>query len=64
MTAASRWEIVHSGPRAFHARLVAPNGEIICWSETYTTRRRARDAIDLTVLYAPIAKARTREVEG
>lgn len=63
MTAASRWEVVHDGPRAFHARLVAPNGEILVWSESYTTRRRAQDVIDLVLLYAKVAAGRVRQVE-
>lgn len=65
MTAASRWEIVHTGPRQFHARLVAPNNEILCWTETYRTRRAARDAIELTAIYgsAALTNNRLRNVE-
>ena len=64
---ASRWEVVHSGPRRFYARLIAGNGEEV-WrtSETYTTRRKAREAIELAVLLGPAAwrDGRVRAVEA
>lgn len=31
----------------WHARMVANNGEIVWWTEHYTTKRAALDAIDL-----------------
>lgn len=41
----ARFEIVRTGPRQFHGRLVAGNGEIVWVTETYTRRHSATKAI-------------------
>ena len=43
----ARFEIVHTGPRAFHARFVAENGETVWVTESYTRRQSAREAVEL-----------------
>jgi uncharacterized protein YegP (UPF0339 family) len=47
MSRQPRFEVVHTGPRQFHARFRAANGEIVWTTETYTRRRTAWDAIEL-----------------
>jgi len=43
-----KWQIVHTNA-GWHARFVAANGEIIMWSETYTAKSHAENAISLTL---------------
>lgn len=64
--AGSRWEIRHTGPKQFHPVFVAGNGEDILWGETYTTRRKAREAIEVVLLLGPAAwrDGRVRNVEA
>lgn len=67
MTAgASRWEIRHTGPRRFHPVLVAGNGEDLLWGEHHTTRRKAREAIEVAVVIGPAAwrDGRVRSIEA
>lgn len=45
MTRHSRFEVVHTGPRKFHARLIAGNGEIVWVTESYSSRASAMKAI-------------------
>jgi uncharacterized protein YegP (UPF0339 family) len=40
----SHFEVVHTGPRQFHARFVAGNGETVWVTESYTRRQAAREA--------------------
>lgn len=63
MSQPSHFEIVHTGARQFHARFVADNGETTWVTESYTTRRAAREAIDLIVLLAAPSRDRVREVD-
>ena len=48
---AARFEIVHTGPYAFHARFVAANNEIWWVTESYRTRRSAMEAVALLVAH-------------
>lgn len=43
-----KWQIVHT-TSGYHARLLAQNGEPICWTETYARKEDANRAIMLTV---------------
>ena len=43
------FEVVHTGPRKFHARFVANNGEIVWWTESYSVIRNAQYAIRLLI---------------
>jgi uncharacterized protein YegP (UPF0339 family) len=52
-----RFEVVHSGPRAFHARFRAANGEIVWTTETYKRRRDALHAVDVLTTAAVGAAA-------
>lgn len=63
---ASRWEIRHTGKRQFHPVLVAGNGEDVVWGETYTTRRKAREAVVVAAILGPAAwrDGRVRDVEA
>lgn len=63
MSGPSRFEVVHTGPRHFHARFVAGNSETVWVTESYATRRAAREAIDVLVMLADAAKERVREVD-
>lgn len=64
MTAApSHFEIVHTGPRRFHARFKAANSETVWVTESLTTRRAAREAIDVIVLLAAASRGRVVEVD-
>ncbi len=49
MSAGPRFEVVHTGARQFHARLIYGNGEIGWTTETFTRRRAAHRAIDSLV---------------
>ena len=40
------WEIVHTDT-GYHIRFIAANGKVIVWSETYTRRRAAKNALYL-----------------
>jgi uncharacterized protein YegP (UPF0339 family) len=40
----ARFEVVHTGPRKFHARFVAANGETVWSTESYRRRRTALEA--------------------
>jgi uncharacterized protein YegP (UPF0339 family) len=63
MSEPSHFEVVHTGPRKFHARFVAGNGETVWVTESHTTRRAAREAIEILVLLASPSAARVREVD-
>jgi uncharacterized protein YegP (UPF0339 family) len=64
VSAPSHFEVVHTGPRKFHARFVAGNGETVWVTESYTTRRSAHEAIAIIVLLAAASKDRVREVDA
>lgn len=63
MSSPSRFEIVHTGPRRFHARFKAGNSEIVWVTESLTTRRAAREAIDVIATLAGPSRARVQEVD-
>lgn len=42
---AARFEVVHTGPRQFHARFRAANGQVVWTTESYTRRRAAMAAV-------------------
>ncbi|MFA5652020.1 MAG: DUF1508 domain-containing protein [Candidatus Paceibacterota bacterium] len=39
----------------YHWRLIASNGEIVCWSEGYSSKQNALNSIAWTRVNAPIA---------
>lgn len=47
MDTTARFEVVHTGPHQFHARLRYGNGEVGWTTETFTRRRAAIKAIGL-----------------
>jgi uncharacterized protein YegP (UPF0339 family) len=63
MSAPSHFEVVHTGPRKFHARFVAGNGETVWVTESYTTRRAAHEAIAVLVLLVVPSRERVVEVD-
>jgi uncharacterized protein YegP (UPF0339 family) len=63
MTRPSVFQVVHTGPRKFHARFRAGNGETVWVTESYTTRRAAYDAIAVIALLAGPSRDRIQEVD-
>lgn len=60
----ARFEVVHTGPRQFHARWVAGNGETVWVTESYTRRRTAHEAIAaLRRFLLPNGAVEVREVD-
>lgn len=66
MSRQPRFEVVHTGPRQFHARFRAANGQVVFVTESYRRRRAAVRAIqqigDLVLVWAEDAPE-VREVD-
>lgn len=52
------FEIYVGNDRLFHWRLKAANGEIVCWSEGYTTKQNAEKSVAWVKYNAPLAPTR------
>lgn len=50
-----RFQIYYGQDNAWHWRLKAVNGEILCWGEGYTTRQGAINSADWVKRNAPTA---------
>lgn len=50
-----KFEIFKGNNGQYYWRLKAPNGEILCWSEGYTTKQNAQNGVDACKKYAPDA---------
>ncbi len=54
-----RFEIYLSpNDQLYHWRLVAANGEIVCWGEGYSSRQNALDAVNWVKRNGPMAPVR------
>jgi uncharacterized protein YegP (UPF0339 family) len=51
-----KFEIFNDKKKKFCFRLIAPNGEIICQSESYESKQACKDTIDVLPGYALKAK--------
>jgi uncharacterized protein YegP (UPF0339 family) len=49
------FEILKNAKGEYYWRLVAANGEIICWSEGYTSYSNAVNSVNLVKKFGPIA---------
>lgn len=51
-----KFEVYLGADNLFHWRLRASNGQIVCWSEGYSSRQGAEQSIRWVKLNAPLAE--------
>ena len=51
----TKFEIYVGRDNLYHWKLIASNGEIVCWGEGYSSRQGAINSINWVKAYAPSA---------